>query len=79
MIYGRDAFWTAGLSRGGLTAHIARYFPAWRLAAHIPNPFPSRAGTGGDFFIYARQGAACAIPVMAFSWALSAAETGPLR
>ena len=45
------------------TAHVARYFPAWRLAAHVPMPFPP-AIAGGDFFAYARNGVGCVIPVM---------------
>ena len=46
------------------TTHIARYFPAWRLAAHVPSPFPP-AANAGDFFVYARGTSRCVIPVLA--------------
>ncbi len=46
------------------TAHVQRYFPAWRLAAQLPSPFPP-AAAAGDFFVYARGETGCIIPALA--------------
>ena len=64
IIHGADNWlaWATAAPPRRLTAHIARYFPAWRLAAQVPAPFPP---AGGDFFIYARGDAGCVIPVLA--------------
>jgi hypothetical protein len=55
--------WAASvLNLRPFTDHVRRFFPSWRLAAHVPNPVPhSRAA---DFFVYARPGAACLLPVL---------------
>jgi SAM-dependent methyltransferase len=50
------------------TRHIAEQFPDWRLCAHLPNPFaydPAYPNdtSFSDFFIYARAGSACRLPV----------------
>jgi hypothetical protein len=55
--------WAASvLNLRPFTDHVRRFFPSWRLAAHVPNPVPhSRAA---DFFVYARPGAGCLLPVL---------------
>ncbi len=65
IIHGSDGWpgWAGAASRR-FTAHVQRYFPAWRLAAHIPSPFPPTAAAG-DFFVYARGQTACVIPALA--------------
>jgi len=52
------------------TDHVAAHFPNWRLCAHLPNPYPFDPvrpdGTSfADFFVYARGGANCVLPVPA--------------
>ena len=66
IVQGGDAWpaWAAATPTRRLTAHVARFFPGWRLAAHIPAPFPPSAAAG-DFFIYSRGDLGCVIPVLA--------------
>ena len=52
------------------TDHVAATEPAWRLLAHLPNPWPydpaqPNETSFADFFIYARPDAACVITVPA--------------
>ncbi|PPQ39787.1 hypothetical protein [Rhodopila globiformis] len=52
------------------TDHVARHFPDWRLCAHPPNPYPFDPArpdetSFADFFVYARGGAGCVLPVPA--------------
>lgn len=66
VIHGSDrrAAWSDGPTAKPFTTHIARYFPAWRLAAHVPSPFPP-AADAGEFFIYTRENHRCVVPVLA--------------
>lgn len=48
------------------TRHLAERHPAWRLCAHLPNPFPYDPAAPdetsfADFFVYARHGAGCSL------------------
>jgi SAM-dependent methyltransferase len=48
------------------TQHAAQRFPGWRLAAHVPNPYPYDPArpddtSFADFFVYARTGTDCTL------------------
>lgn len=65
-----DRTWPAAHVRHRNFAAASR--PGWRLAAHLPNPYPfdpaDPDGTSfADFFVYARPGAACTIGLPATS------------
>jgi trans-aconitate methyltransferase len=52
------------------TDHVAAHRPDWRLCAHLPNPYPfdptrPDETSFADFFVYARGGANCVLPVPA--------------
>src|SRR5689334_16345808 len=52
------------------TDHLARHVSDWRLCAHLPNPYPFDPAcpdetSFADFFVYARRGATCVLPVPA--------------
>jgi SAM-dependent methyltransferase len=52
------------------TDHVAARFPDWRLCAHLPNPYPFDPAhpdetSFADFFVYARTGAGCVLPLPA--------------
>jgi SAM-dependent methyltransferase len=63
--------WTAPHVRHRrFTDHVAATQPAWRLTAHVPNPYPYDPDrpddtSFADFFVYARTGAACTVRVPA--------------
>jgi SAM-dependent methyltransferase len=67
-----DAAWNSPHVRHRrFTEHVQWNFPDWRLVAHCPNPYPfkpehSDETSLADFFIFARQGEACAVPVPAY-------------
>ena len=64
-----DAAWTSAHVRHRcFTDHVARTEPAWRLLAHLPNPYPydparPNETSFADFFIYGRPGTGCMVPV----------------
>ena len=64
IIHGTDGWPGWGTAPRRFTAHVQRYFPAWRLAAQLPSPFPP-AAAAGDFFVYARGETGCIIPALA--------------
>ena len=64
IIHGNDGWPGWGGASRRFTAHVQRYFPAWRLAAHLPSPF-SPAAAASDFFVYARGQTGCIIPALA--------------
>jgi hypothetical protein len=64
-----DANWPAAHVRHRrFTDHVAATEPAWRLLAHLPNPYPYDPArpddtSFADFFFYGRHDAAATIPV----------------
>jgi Methyltransferase domain len=64
-----DRVWAAAHVRHRrFTDHVAGHFPDWRLCAHLPNPYPFDPArqdetSFADFFVYARSGATCVLPV----------------
>lgn len=66
-----DAAWPAAHVRHRcFTNRVIQTQPAWRLLAHLPNPFPFDPKrpddtSFADFFIYGRAGAGAVIPVPA--------------
>jgi SAM-dependent methyltransferase len=66
-----DAAWPSSHVRHRrFTDHVAATQPAWRLLAHLPNPYPYDPTmpddtSFADFFIYGRDGAGCSIGVPA--------------
>jgi len=67
-----DAAWSSPHVRHRrFTDWVQRSLPDWRLAAHCPNPYPFKPElpdetTFADFFIFARPGEACTVPVPAY-------------
>ncbi len=67
-----DAAWSSPHVRHRrFTDYVQWNFADWRLAAHCPNPYPFDPAqpddtSFADFFIFARHGEACAIPVPAY-------------
>ncbi len=69
MIYASntDATWPAAHVRHRrFTDHVAANEPAWRLLAHLPNPFPHDPRrpddtSFADFFVYGRPDSACMV------------------
>jgi SAM-dependent methyltransferase len=65
VIYAADraAAWADTSIHERLTVHVRRFFPGWELVAQLPSPHA--AAGQADFFIYARCGSACVVPLMA--------------
>ncbi|WP_428485719.1 class I SAM-dependent methyltransferase [Rhodopila sp.] len=50
------------------TNHVTSHLPAWRLCAHLPNPYPYDPASPddtsfADFFVYARARTRCVLPL----------------
>ena len=67
-----DATWSSPHVRHRrFTTHVEQNFPNWRLAAHLPNPYPFNPAlpnetSFADFFIFTRHGEGCTIPIPDF-------------
>jgi SAM-dependent methyltransferase len=69
--------YASNVDRGWPSAHVrhrrfsdyvAKHFPAWRLRAHAPNPYPFDPArvddtSFSDFFLYARADTDCMLPL----------------
>lgn len=64
-----DSLWSSPHVRHRrFTDHVAAAEPAWRLLAHVPNPWPFDPArldetSFADFFFYGKHGAGCSIRV----------------
>ena len=66
-----DATWNScHVRHRRFTDYVQENLPAWRLAAHCPNPYPFKPDlpddtSFADFFVFTRFGEACTVPLPA--------------